>query len=310
MSKYTTEVRFICESVIGMDESMGANNVDEIIDAARPFIFNFEYPIFDVEYKGILEKKILKHFYTREIGLETYGLWKLKLNTKLNEIMPYYNRLYNSELLEYNPLYTTDITKTKNNKSKYSGATANSLESNKDVTGNKTSTESNASSTAATNNASDSSITNANSTSTAKENGNRANTNLNAYSDTPQGQLNNLEGLKYLTNATQIDDNTVHHTDTNQSDTEHSDTVNNSISHTNAETNALSNVATNDATNEKTNANSNTLNTSETLDDYIEHVTGYEGKDVAELVLKFRKTFLNIDMMIIKDLEELFMQLW
>ena len=34
------------------------------------------------------------HYYTREIGLETVGLWKLKLNTKMNEIMPYFNQMY------------------------------------------------------------------------------------------------------------------------------------------------------------------------------------------------------------------------
>ena len=52
------------------------------------------------------------HYYTREIGFETVGLWKLKLQTKLNEIMPYYNKLYETELLKYNPLYDVDMTTT------------------------------------------------------------------------------------------------------------------------------------------------------------------------------------------------------
>ena len=110
MSKYTTEVRYICEVAAGVNESACANNVDEIIDAAIPKIFDFEFPIFDEAYRGVLCKKILKHFYTREICEETVGLWKLRLNTKLNEIMPYYNQLYKSELLDFNPMYNTEIT--------------------------------------------------------------------------------------------------------------------------------------------------------------------------------------------------------
>ena len=32
MSKYTTEVRFICENSAGLSESEGADNVDSILD--------------------------------------------------------------------------------------------------------------------------------------------------------------------------------------------------------------------------------------------------------------------------------------
>lgn len=110
MSKYTTEVRYICEVAAGYEESKGFDNVDTIITAAAPAVFNFDFPIFDEAYRVPLEKKILRHYYTREIGLETVGLWKLKLQDKLNMIMPYYNQLYKSELLEFNPLYDVDLT--------------------------------------------------------------------------------------------------------------------------------------------------------------------------------------------------------
>ena len=43
-----------------------------------------DYPIFDENYREVLETKILKHFYFREIGFETFALWKFKLNEKLN----------------------------------------------------------------------------------------------------------------------------------------------------------------------------------------------------------------------------------
>ena len=126
MSKYTTEVRFICETASGLNESKGYTDVDTIITNAIPKIFTFTFPIFDENYRTVLEKKILKHFYTREICEETVGLWKLRLDTKLNELMPYYNKMYNSELLEFNPLYTANLTRTNKTDYKSNRDTSNS----------------------------------------------------------------------------------------------------------------------------------------------------------------------------------------
>lgn len=112
MSKYTTEVRFLCESLTGHTESVGFNDTDTVITQAAPLIFNFQYPIFDENYRIPLEVKILRHYYTREISEETYGLWKLRLEDRLNVIMPYYNQLYASTLLRFNPLYDVDLTTT------------------------------------------------------------------------------------------------------------------------------------------------------------------------------------------------------
>ena len=111
MSKYTTEVRFICETAAGLTESAGASKVDEIIAKAAPIVFNFDWPIFDETYRLGLEEKILRHYYTREIGEETVGLWKLRLEDRLNLIMPKYNQLYESAKLEFNPFFDVDYTR-------------------------------------------------------------------------------------------------------------------------------------------------------------------------------------------------------
>ena len=108
MSKYTMQLREVCEIEAGFEESKGWNDVDEIVENSRRKIFG-NYPIFDEQYRPVLERKILKHFYMREIGFETVGLFKMKLNNKMNEIMPYYNKLYQSELFDYNPLEDTNI---------------------------------------------------------------------------------------------------------------------------------------------------------------------------------------------------------
>ena len=96
MSKFTTEVRYICESYAGLDHSVGYDQINEVIHASHNEIMG-SYPIFDENYREALNSKILKHYYTREICEETVGLWKLRLNNRMNEIMPYYNKLYDNQ---------------------------------------------------------------------------------------------------------------------------------------------------------------------------------------------------------------------
>ena len=246
MSKYTTELRYICESSLGMDKNGGYNAVKDIIANSRPNIFNFDYPIFDEAYRNVLETKIIKHYYTREIGLESVGLWKLKLDTKMNEIMPYYNQLYKSELLEFNPLYNFNITRDHNVK----------------ANGNRTTGDTTTTSTTAQ--------------TTSNTNETRANTDL--YSDTPQGDLDGITSKTYLTNARKVDDTA------NISGTQNSSSNGNTYQ-------SGSDVYAN-------------------TEDYLEHVSGYQGANASELLKKFRETFLNIDMQVIEELEELFFQLW
>src|SRR5574344_2432049 len=111
MSKYTTELRYILESMNGLDESTEYTSVNDVIENAHSKLFSFNYPIFDESYRNHLESLICLHYYRREIGFETVGLFKLYLERKMREIMPYYNQLYKSELLEFNPFYDVDLTR-------------------------------------------------------------------------------------------------------------------------------------------------------------------------------------------------------
>lgn len=178
MSKYTTEVRYICESAAGFQESPGYNSVNEIINLAVPRIFDFDFPIFDESYRCVLCSKILKHYYTREIAFETVGLWKLMLETRMSEIMPYYNRLYKVLTDEFNPLNETDTTRTH---------TLNRVEVGNDVNKQEA--------TSQTKQMGESQTTD---TSSLKQN----NKGSNSFSDTPQGSLTYVEQGKYLTTAT------------------------------------------------------------------------------------------------------------
>lgn len=307
LSKYTTEVRFICETAAGLDASRGYISVNKIIEKALPSVFDFSFPIFDENYRSVLETKILKHYYTREIGLESVGLWKLKLETKLNEIMPFYNQLYKSELLEFNPFYDVDLTRdhklNKTENTKQTGTEEIDSTKNGSVT-DETNTEENGNQ----NSTSNTNITNKTS-STSEETAGSTKTHYDKYSDTPQGSLQNVKNDTYLTNARMVNDtdNQTGKTTINGSDESKGNTSSNTK--TNNAVDTTRNIATNDRENRNTTQSANRDLTS--LDDYLEHVKGKNGgASYSTLLNEYRQTFLNIDMQVINELDELFMLLW
>ena len=110
MSQYTTQV---LQLVYGLTADMPLSPLSERIEKARQQIFDFEYPIWHPDHKKELEKKIIYHFLNWEIGLETYPLWKIYLEGRMNEIMPYYVELYNSIYPFKDKLYyNQDVTET------------------------------------------------------------------------------------------------------------------------------------------------------------------------------------------------------
>lgn len=134
MSKYTTELRFICENYAGRTESGDANDVKTIVELACPKIFDDDIPFFDEAYRLPLEKKILMHYYTREISGEVVGIWKLWLNNRMREIMPYYNQLYKSTLIKFDPITTKKYTEDYHRDADDSGNTVSHGSSNDDAT--------------------------------------------------------------------------------------------------------------------------------------------------------------------------------
>lgn len=76
-----------------------------LVKRGYPIALN-NYPIFDEGHRTILNNKIIRHYYFREICCDSPERFNFYLETKMDEIMPYYNQLYKSELLEYNPLAT------------------------------------------------------------------------------------------------------------------------------------------------------------------------------------------------------------
>lgn len=242
MSRYTTEVRYICESLAGLNKSVGYSNVNEVIEKSRNRIFP-PFEIFDESYRPVLESKILKHFYTREIGSETFGLWQLRLDAKLSVIMPYYNKLYKAINIDIPVIDNVDMNVEHN-----IGRNADTkVNDNTHITAN--------------------SSTTTNTTASAKI----------RHSDTPQGRLEDLEANEYMSDATLSDTAQAVNSDTNSS----------SNSKSNSDTNAKS------------------------TEEYAEHRWGKEGTiTYVSMVNEYIEKMKNIDAMLIRELEDLFMQIW
>lgn len=113
MSNFTTQLRYICESFAGYEENQAASKVNDVISAARPYIFDFDYPHAELtaSEKEHLEKHILLHFYMQEIGQETMGAFKYFLQSKLWDIMPKYEQLYYSTHLDLDFFRDVDYTR-------------------------------------------------------------------------------------------------------------------------------------------------------------------------------------------------------
>lgn len=314
MSKYTTEVRYICESAVGLTESKGFNDIQNIITSAAPKVFNFDFPIFDEAYRLPLEIKILRHFYTREICEETVGLWKLRLCDKLNVIMPYYNKMYRSELLEFNPFYDVDLIRTHTRENE--GSETRSNNGREDITdsGTRSRTEVLDSDTTTTN-TNTGSVTK-NETTNETSTGNSEGTKWDLYSDTPQGGINGITNDNdsvanntYLTNARKNTDNVSGSSSVNGSAIEQQQTTvtDNGIGSVDSTVNE--NETNSKTGNRVTSENGATQLTS--TEDYTEHVSGKQGAiSYSKMLEEFRQTFLNIDRMILDELNDLFFGLW
>lgn len=358
MSKYTTEVRYICETYAELTESTGYNDINNVINKSMDKIFDFDYPIFDNAYKDVLQRKILKHYYTREIGLETVGLWKHFLDMRMNEIMPYYNKLYETELLKYNPLYDVDLTRdhkgtgsetgNKNETNEQINKINTTKQDDGTVNNEKIGTINNTTNETETGTIGDAGTKNntktLNTTTTSTDSGTdsksgsdiKKNDKWDIYSDTPQGSLQNIKtgDGAYLTNARHIIEDgagstfneTINHGKINT--TQETGTVTDAETNSNTrtlntakeigETGRSSETNTGETHNNETinqngtiTGNGVTTHSINTTNDYIEHVFGKTpGASFAKLIMEYRDAILNIDMMIIQELADLFMNLW
>lgn len=267
MSKYTTEVRWIVETKAkeALGDSYSASNINTNILAVLDDIFDAETqeslsPLAE-SLRPRVFKLILRHYYTREICAETVGLWKLWINSRLQEVLPYFGRLYDiqAQLFLTDPLKDVDYTKTHDGSESEDGT--HSRETSENAEGSETSAE------------------------TVTDTKTTVGDNWEKYSDTPQGSLNNVEDMAYLTNATK--------TDTSLTET---DNKSDNISKTN--------------TNERTGEESGSTHR-EGENEFTETVRGkWSSKTYAAMLSEYEQAVKNIDRMVIDSVSDMFFRLW
>lgn len=261
MAKYTTQLRHIRENGFDLDLK--------------------SYPIFDEAYREGLNKRILDHYHMYEIGLETAGLFKFHLNARMNEIMPYYNQLYKSELIVFDPMHSLDYNETYTKKTTGTSDTDTKLDSNGSSTshledngkGSKTGSE--------------------NSKLDYSERENNLLNQEHIHSDTPQGLLTigNINGNVYASQA-DINEDTTNSTRSHDENRSGDNSENTTSENTTDGTASTTDTTTGE-----------TITKLESLDDYARHVVGNNGvRNYSQLILDFRNTFLAIDMMVIDEL--------
>ena len=266
------------------------------------------------------KRDFLLHFYTREIGFETMGQFILKLYDKLSSILPYYNKLFESAKLEFNPLDDVDYTVMENNKNESTGNKHSDSDTmnNRNINGNmdkdidiRHKICGDERDTTTYNNVlleKDGQITTQYS-------------HRDKYSDTPQNELpdSSVEDGSYLTNYRYIHDETVSayngqpgsgHTGTTEkksgSETRVKDFVNRYNWDDGNEVTTTNDTITDVGSKESDETTNNT-----SLDDKMKSVSGkYGNKSYAELLQKYRETIINIKLMMFNECEPLFMGVW
>lgn len=269
MSVYTTQVRWIIESGGSLALS--------------------QYPIFDESYRATLNQKIQDHFYFREIGFETVGLFNNRLAARMNEIMPYYNELYKSALLITDPvinrLYKESFTRHNegtDQRSRTEGSTDTDTmqgSSSSSGSGTKGSNESR----------------------TETENEQTAQQSQTIGSDTPQGLLSTEDVFQDSTWASQASAGKGSGTRDATGSTQLQSSEN---------TSQEASTDTSEDRSHKHDLSSSGTDTTDHWETFQRSLSGLEGTSQAALVMEFRQSLLNIDMMIIEALEDLFMLIW
>lgn len=282
-----------------MQNSKVTIELRELVEAGVD-IWAFDYPsYYKGEAKAAFEKKVLDHFWLRQIGAETPGRFLWYFRRTMREIMPLYIQRYESVDLMKDP----EIRPLDN---------YNMIEEYEQENGSETQSESsgNRSNTSESNGTSGS-TTESSSTDTLKENTTGASgtsgKETEVHSDTPQGTLN-ITIPAYPLNETKAE--TIDHASdvtqkfhgSNTSETR--DNTRNGTSEANA---TVSGSSSETVTDQEESSGRNLETQSGTQKHKLTRRGNIGVTTYAQLLEGYRQTFLNIDMEIINELETCFL---
>ena len=117
MAKYTMELRELFTPIKYNPPLYTREQVEGFFKDYQLTEFLTQDQIDVIEETGIwskdrLARKIVDHYYMRELGQETIGLWKHYVKVTMQELMEEYLPLIYSSAIEYDPLVNVDYTET------------------------------------------------------------------------------------------------------------------------------------------------------------------------------------------------------
>lgn len=300
MSMYTVQLRWPIEQTL---KNQGVQNTEDNWPLVWETLGLNDYPIFNEEYRAVLNNNIMRHYYFREIGFETLGQFRFHIRRHMFEIMPYYNKLYLAQLQIINPLWERDLhhtedwnvdnTQTQKQDSSRDSAQNTSEDRTTSAIDNTHSHTGSASTTDVVSSSTDTTST--------------INNDRNVFQDTPMNALDTsaVSNLQYATNVTYENGDSSNTTKMNSSDqTKVADTT-----ETTGENNSSESVKdiVDDTYNETFSNLTDTMGNED--GDKNWHEWGYS-QSQSLLFLQYRKAIVNIDMEIIDSLQDYFFMLW
>lgn len=110
MATYTIELRKVCDiySREEVEKWFSSYNYEDFLTKEQIKVLTFE----NIWSKEKLAKKIVDHYFMREIGFETPALFRHYAKVRMNEIMEGYLLKIYTKFLEYDPLSSVDYVET------------------------------------------------------------------------------------------------------------------------------------------------------------------------------------------------------
>ena len=88
----------ILQSIVNGDKDNEDDyiKISDLATYGRDTIFNFNYPLTNNVSRETFETNILNHYLMRRINFDTVTAFRIALCSKLNEIMPLYNKMFDA----------------------------------------------------------------------------------------------------------------------------------------------------------------------------------------------------------------------
>lgn len=117
MAKYTLELRELFTPIKFNPPIYSRDEVENFFKDYELTDYLTEEQIQVINNTGLwnkdrLARKIVDHYYMRELGQETIGLWKHYVKVTMQELMEEYLPLIYSSAIQYDPLVNVDFTET------------------------------------------------------------------------------------------------------------------------------------------------------------------------------------------------------